>query len=143
MPKKNKPIKKLLLLASTLFASSLVFSDMAVIVHPANTSIFSTDAIKKIFLGKEKKFTNGQVAIPLNALETLPTYDAFNDRMIKKSRTQINAYWARLVFTGKGDMPQTLSSDTEIIATVSINQGAISYVDSSSVTDKVKVIATF
>jgi len=116
---------------------------MAVIVHPDNASTFNPSIIKKIFLGKQTKFTNGQIAIPMNAAESLPTYDAFNDKMVGKSRTQINAYWARLVFTGKGDLPKVLTSDSDIVSTVSVNQGAISYVDSSSVTDKVKVIANF
>lgn len=139
----KKPVKALLLLASTLIISNLSFADMAVIVHPDNASTFNPEIIKKIFLGKKNKFTNGQVAIPMNAAESMPTFDAFNDKMIGKSRTQINAYWARLVFTGKADMPKVLPSDSDIISTVSVNQGAISYVDSSSVTDKVKVVANF
>lgn len=140
---KKKQGKKIVLLASTLLFSSLSFSDMAVIVHPDNTSTFDTSIIKKIFLGKQTKFTNGQIAIPMNAAESLPSYDAFNNNVIGKSRTQINAYWARLVFTGKGDLPKVISSDSDIVSTVSVNQGAISYVDSSSVTDKVKVVANF
>jgi ABC-type phosphate transport system substrate-binding protein len=143
MPNTPKTKLKLLLLAGSLLVSSLAFSDMAVIVHPDNTSNFNNDIIKKIFLGKQTKFTNGNRAIPMNATETLPTYVAFIDKIVGKSRTQINAYWTRLVFTGKGSMPATLASDTDIIATVAVNQGAISYVDSSSVTDKVKVIANF
>jgi ABC-type phosphate transport system substrate-binding protein len=140
---KIKQGKKIVLLASTLLFSSFSFSDMAVIVHPDNASTFNESIIKKIFLGKQTKFTNGQVALPMNAAETSPTYDAFNEKVVGKSRTQINAYWARLVFTGKGDLPKVLLSDSEIVATISVNQGAISYVDSSSVTDKVKVIANF
>jgi ABC-type phosphate transport system substrate-binding protein len=140
---KKKQGKKIVLLASTLLFSSLSLSDMAVIVHPDNASTFDTAIIKKIFLGKQTKFTNGQIAIPMNAAESLPSYDAFNNNVIGKSRTQINAYWARLVFTGKGDLPKVISSDSDIVSTVSVNQGAISYVDSSSVTDKVKVVANF
>ncbi len=139
----KKSVKTLLLLASTLIISNLSFADMAVIVHPENTSTFDPAIIKKIFLGKKDKFTNGQIAIPMNVAESQPSYDAFNDKIIGKSRTQINAYWARLVFTGKGEMPKILPSDSDIISTVSVNQGAISYVDSSSVTDKVKVVANF
>jgi ABC-type phosphate transport system substrate-binding protein len=143
MPNTPKTKLKLLLLAGSLLVSSLAFSDMAVIVHPNNTSTFNNDIIKKIFLGKQTKFTNGNHAIPINATETLPTYVAFIGKIVGKSRTQINAYWTRLVFTGKGTMPTILTSDTEIVSTVAVNQGAISYVDSSSVTDKVKVIANF
>jgi ABC-type phosphate transport system substrate-binding protein len=40
-------------------------------------------------------------------------------------------------------MPNELSSDAEIIATISSNKGAIGYINSSSVTDAVKVIAKF
>ncbi len=138
-----KTAKTTLLTMLILTMSSISFADMAVIVHPDNTSTFNPGIIKKIFLGKQTKFSNGKVAIPMNASESLPTFDAFNDKMISKSRTQINAYWARLVFTGKADMPKVLPSDSDIVSTVSDNQGAISYVDSSSVTDKVKVVANF
>ena len=139
----NKNILKFLLVISISIMSNLSLSDMAVIVHPDNASIINPDIIKKIFLGKKKKFTDGNVAMPVNALESLPSFDAFNATIISKSRTQINAYWARLVFTGKADMPKILPSDSAIISVVSANQGAIGYIDSSSVTDKVKVVANF
>ncbi|MGR6874045.1 hypothetical protein ACU6U9_17440 [Pseudomonas sp. HK3] len=135
--------KKLILFACSIIVSSITFADMAVIVHPSNNSNFTPEIIKNIFLGKESKFPNGQIAIPMNAEENLPTYDQFNEKIIGRSRTQINAYWARLVFTGKGTMPKIISSDGEIVSTVSVNQGAISYIDSSAVTDKVKVVANF
>ena len=109
----------------------------------ANASNINEKMIKKIFLGKQKKFPNGQVVIPLNSAEGNPARDSFNKNIIGRSATQISSHWARLVFTGKGTQPQDLASDSEIVKTVETNQGAISYVDAASVTDKVKVIAKF
>jgi len=118
-------------------------AEVAVIVNPANASSINESMIKKIFLGKQKKYPNGQVVIPLNSAEGSPSRESFNKTIIGRSATQISSYWARLVFTGKGTKPQDLGSDSEIVKTVESNQGAISYVDAASVTDKVKVIAKF
>jgi hypothetical protein len=62
---------------------------------------------------------------------------------VGKSSSQLNAYWSKLVFTGKGTPPEKLTTDQAVIDFVAANGNAIGYVDSAKVTDKVKVIATF
>ncbi len=69
--------------------------------------------------------------------------DEFNDKVVGKSSSQLNAYWSKLVFTGKGTPPEKLTTDQAVIDFVAANNDAIGYVDSAKVTDKVKVIATF
>ncbi len=118
-------------------------ADIAVIVNPANDSTVDKTVIKKIFIGKAKRFTNGSVALPMNGPKGSVTRDNFNEKVVGRSTRKLNAYWSKLTFTGKGTMPRELSSDAEIIETITSNQGAIGYIDSSSVTDAVKVIATF
>jgi hypothetical protein len=44
------------------------------------------------------------------------------------------------VFTGKGSLPKTLSSDAEMVKYVSKTKGAIGYVSAASSTDGVKVL---
>lgn len=63
--------------------------------------------------------------------------------LLVDSSSQVNAYWSKLIFTGKGSMPTELASDAEIISTILSNQGAIGYIDSASITSDVKVIAKF
>ncbi|WDE13081.1 substrate-binding domain-containing protein [Thalassomonas haliotis] len=144
-PKRNKPEKLIGLIFASLFIfiSNIAFAEIAVIVHPENSSSLDKKAIKKIFMGKTKKFANGNVILPMNASKGAPSRDNFNELAIGRTTAQVNAYWSKLVFTGKGTMPRELTSDAEIIATVSANKGAISYVDASAVTDAVKVIATY
>ena len=79
----------------------------------------------------------------MNAAKSMSSRDDFNQNVLGRSSSQVNAYWSKLVFTGKGNMPMELGSDTEIISTISANTGAIGYVNVSSVTDDVKVIAKF
>jgi len=139
--------KQLSIMFSTLFvgmlSTSSVSAEIAVIVNAANSSALDKNAIEKIFMGKMKKFPNGQVALPMNAAKSMNSRKEFNKAVIGRSSSQVNAYWSKLVFTGKGSMPKELSSDAEIISTISSNQGAIGYIDSGSVTGAVKVIAKF
>lgn len=120
-----------------------VSAEIAVIVNKSNDSKLDKNTIERIFMGKMKKFPNGQVALPMNASKGMNSRSDFNKAVIGRSNSQVNAYWSKLVFTGKGSMPKELSSDTEIISTISANQGAIGYIDSAAVTDDVRVIAKF
>jgi ABC-type phosphate transport system substrate-binding protein len=76
-------------------------------------------------------------------LEGLVFRGDFEKKVLNKSASQIKAYWSKLVFTGKGTPPKEVSSDAEVINLIKSNPNLIGYVDESSVTGDVKVIATF
>lgn len=135
-------MKKLILVTALSLCSMSVFADVAVIVNPSNASTVDADTIKKIYLGKSKSFSNGDKVNPINQDGT-SVADEFNDKVVGKSSSQLNAYWSKLVFTGKGTPPEKLTTDQAVIDFVAANNDAIGYVDSAKVTDKVKVIATF
>ena len=129
--------------AFSLFSSYQVFADVAVIVHPSNDSSIDQSAIKRMFLGKTKAFSNGRSAILLSLDPSSPITEEFNREVMGKSGSQIKAHWSKMIFTGKGTPPQEMASIAEIISAVSANPDAIAFVDAASVTDAVKVIATF
>ncbi|WP_166421821.1 phosphate ABC transporter substrate-binding protein [Pseudoalteromonas sp. Z1A8] len=135
-------MKKLILVSALSLCSINVFAEVAVIINPSNVSSVDADTIKKIYLGKSKSFSNGDKVNPVNQDGTSVT-DEFNDKVVGKSSSQLNAYWSKLIFTGKGTPPEKLASDQAVIDFVSANNNAIGYIDSSKVSDKVKVIATF
>ena len=64
----------------------------------------------------------------------------FYNKLTGRSQSQIKAYWARLMFTGKGRPPDDGKNDEEIKAIVSGNVKFIGYIDAASVDDSVKVI---
>lgn len=133
---------------SSLLVSNLIFvsqsiAEVSVIVHPDNNSTFDKTIIKKMFLGKSKNFDNGKVVILLSPKTGTPASDEFNKNVLRKTAPQINAYWSKMIFTGKGTPPQEMESATEIISAIAGNKDAISFIDTGSVTDAVKVVATF
>jgi len=117
------------------------FADVVVIVHPGNDAELNKKTVKRIFLGKEKKFSNGKEVLPVNQAPAASARGSFDTDTLGRSSTQIAAYWSKLVFTGKGIPPKEVSDDAAVIAIVSDNQDAIGYVDSASVSDAVKVIS--
>ena len=135
-------MKKILWVPLALFSAS-VFAEVAVVVHPSNAAVLNPEAIAQIYLGRSKSFPDGKAALPLGQAEGSKTTEQFNQKVLNKSGSQIKAYWSKLVFTGKGTPPKEISTDAEMLELVSQNPSVIGYVDKASVTDKVKVLATF
>ena len=135
-------MKKTLIVVSLLM-SQLAFAEVAVIVHPSNANALDEAAVSKIFLGREKSFADGKSVVPLSLAESAPASTAFNDAVLKKSSSQLKAYWSKLVFTGKGTPPKEVATDEEMIKLVATNPSVIGYVDASKVDASVKVAFKF
>lgn len=122
------------------FMGSTVFAEVAVIVNKSNNATISTDDIERIFLGKDKSFSDGSSAIPVNLNTSAAVRESFDDKALGKSTNQTKAYWSKLVFSGKGNPPKEVDSEAEMIELVSKNPSVIGYVDASNVTDAVRVV---
>lgn len=121
----------------------LSFAEISIIVHPGNTSAADAKIMKRIFLGKAKTFSGGGNAIPIELTEGNTVRTTFNGEFLGKSDAQMKSYWGRLIFTGKATAPVQASSDEEMLKIVSSNPDYVGYIDSSKVTDAVKVVHTF
>ncbi len=133
----------LLCVSSLLFAVH-GFSETAIIVHPDNPiSSLSAQEIEDIFLGKNKRFSNGNAIIPIEQNENNPIRSLFIKSIMGKSDSQVKAYWARIIFTGKGQPPKQVNSDSDVIKMVAQDPSTIGYIDASSVNNLVKVVNKF
>ena len=132
-----------ILLVLSFVAPSLSFAGTAVVVHSSNASEFSAEIVRLIYLGKQKNFSSGGKIIALDQEDGSTVKKSFIKSIVNKSENQYAAYWAKLMFTGKGVKPTVASSDAEVVDLVSKNVNFIGYVDSSAVNDSVKVVATF
>ncbi len=138
-----KFVKSKLAVAAIALFASVAQAEVAVVVHPSNAASLDQASLSRIFLGKMKSFPGGGQAVPLNQSEGNAATAEFNNKVLKKSASQLKAYWSKLVFTGKGTPPKALASDSEVINLVSSNPNVIGYVDASAVTGAVKVVAKF
>lgn len=116
-------------------------AEIVVVVHPSNDAALDAKIVQRIFLGKEKKFSNGKEILPLNQAPSSAARGSFDTDTLGRSSTQIAAYWSKLVFTGKGIPPKELDNDAAVLAIVADNPNAIGYMDSASVSGAVKVIS--
>ena len=140
--KYTKAINLFLVVTFLAFTSS-AFADVAIIVNASNSTSLSDKDISRLFLGKLKKFSNGEKAVAVNLKFGSDTRNEFEKKVLKKSSSQIKAYWSKLVFSGKGKPPPELVSDKDIIALVSSDSNVIAYIDAANVDDTVKVLKTF
>lgn len=133
-------MKFLTIAACMLLTSSVSFASPVVIGNLAGADSLSSSDAKKLFLGKLKKLPNGASPVVIEYTDGTPIRAEFHDAVTNKSESQLQAYWSKLIFTGKGTPPKAVGSAAEVIAEVSSNPAAVGYIDSSEVTGDVKVI---
>ncbi|BFM05885.1 phosphate ABC transporter substrate-binding protein [Halioxenophilus aromaticivorans] len=143
---------KLLTLRQALAASLTVllcagpvasFAEVAVIVHPSNSNELNKNYISRIFLGKKKVFPDGSELIAISQDESSPVRDEFVEKVVGKSLSQYRAYWAQLVFTGRGKPPKEVGRDSQVKELVAQNPALIGFIDAAAVDDSVKVVGKF
>ncbi|GAC29403.1 hypothetical protein [Brumicola pallidula] len=133
-------LKKMLLTATLLCATSSVLAELVVVVNPANANALDSKTVQRIFLGKDKKFADGNETIAVNQAAATEIRQNFDQEVLGRSSSQVSAYWSKLVFTGKGIPPKEVATDAEVIDLVSRNPSVIGYINKASVTDAVKIV---
>ena len=111
----------------SLCMSSVAFAGAVAVVNGGGQATISKKALKKILLGKEKKWEDG-TPIVLVMLEGGDTHDAFVKKFAGKSAKQFTNYWRKMVFSGQGKMPQSFDTEDELAAFVAANPGSIGYI---------------
>ncbi|MET3139407.1 ABC-type phosphate transport system substrate-binding protein [Undibacterium sp. GrIS 1.2] len=112
-------------------------AELVIIVNPQNPATRMTSSqAAQFFLGGSVQFT------PVEQAADAPIRAEFYKKVLEKEAAQVQAIWARIVFTGKGKPPKEFKSSADIKKTVSENVNAIGYIEKSAVDDSVKVIAT-
>ena len=119
-----------------------LFAEVAIIVHPSNGNSFEHEDIQRIFLDKDDFYPDGTEVVAVGQ-KSGALVDEFNDKVLDRDKTQLKAYWAKLMFTGKGFPPKLLADDAAVISAVAESSKTIGFVNKSAETDAVKVVATF
>jgi hypothetical protein len=140
-----KPIGKglsLVVAGGALFLLTTVCawgSDVKVIANSSvSASTVSSGDVKDVFL-LDKDSLGGSHVEPV-LIKGGPSHEAFLKEYVGRSDSALQAFYRSVVFTGKGSMPKTLSSDAEVVAYVAKTKGAVGYVSSAAGTEGVKVL---
>jgi ABC-type phosphate transport system substrate-binding protein len=124
-------------------ASMAATADVVVVVSAksAITTLSKSQALD-IFLGKVSQFPNGVQAVPIDQTDGSGIRDEFYSKVAGRSPAQIKAYWSKIIFTGRGQPPRTVSNSIEMKKRLVENPNAIGYIEDSMVDDSVRVLLT-
>ncbi len=131
---------KILLLFCMWITSVSAQADTKIIVNSGNNYEISERELVALYLGKTTTLKNGKQVIPLHQPEDSDAYAYFTEHVIKKSKKQYKAYWAKKIFTGKGRPPKTVSSNDAMIAKVASDELYIGYVKDNDSTHGVRIL---
>jgi ABC-type phosphate transport system substrate-binding protein len=113
---------------------------VVVVDAKAGVDALSQDDVINIFLGRHRKLPIGIAAKPIDQPVTTGLRAEFYRKLVDKSLPEINAYWARLHFSGKSAPPLQANSSNEALQHVIGNPGGIAYIDRSQVDARVRIV---
>ena len=130
------------ILLAVLLGSPLTHAgEPVVIVHPdSQVRSLTRDEVINLFMGRHKRLPSGLVAIPVEQAEPPATRARFYQLLVGKDLPDINAYWARLLYSGQAQPPRQAASAEEVLEFVAANKGAIGVVDGARVDRRVRVV---
>jgi ABC-type phosphate transport system substrate-binding protein len=131
----------ILAIVAMLSSPVLAVAEDVVIIANENVTAASlgADDIRHIFLGQKTSLDNG-LKIMFVVQDRTKAGDAFLEKYLDKTASQYDLYWKKQVFSGKGKMPYSFSSNQELVDFVSRTPGAIGYVSSGTDTGSTKII---
>jgi ABC-type phosphate transport system substrate-binding protein len=125
---------KIGLACAVLLAGALQASALDGVVVIVNKSVaadgIGAAALKDIYIGRTKYWPDGQ-SVKLAVLDDQITDK--KDRALAEvsgmdSTSQFKTFWQRMVFSGRGQMPQKFGDTTSLVAYVASTKGAIAIV---------------
>lgn len=111
-----------------LLGASLCSAEVVIIANPSvKATEVSAEELKQVFLGAKSTFSDGSAVEPVLA-QAGAAHEAFLKTYVGKSDPALRNHFKSLVFTGKGSMPKSFASDSEITAFVAKTKGAVGYI---------------
>lgn len=115
--------------------------ELVVVVNAASgVGRLSRDQVVNIFLGRFRQFPSGLPAEPIDQSDDGPLKAQFYRLLVDKDVAEINAYWARLIFSGRTTPPQEKESAGEVLRLLTSRKGGIAYVDRSQVDHRLTIV---
>lgn len=130
-----------LILALGLLPWSATRADMVVVVNArAGVDALSREQVVNIFLGRYRLLPGGLAAQPIDHPDMAGERARFYRLLVDKSPSEIDAYWARLIFSGKTPPPRRPLSAQEHIAWLLRDRGAVAYMDRQQVDARLRIV---
>jgi ABC-type phosphate transport system substrate-binding protein len=132
------PLVALLL---TLLLALPAHGEIVVIAHPdCPLSGLTAKDISDLYLGRSRPFIDGEPVLILDQPRDSTLRRRFFSLVNGMDLRRVNAYWARLQFSGDTQPPLQVADSQSVIDVVKNNRNAIGYIDASAVTAAVRTV---
>lgn len=136
-------MRSLILVLLLHLSNAAEAGELVVVVNAASgAGQLSRDQVINIFLGRFRQFPSGLAAEPIDQPDDGPLRAQFYRLLVDKQMTEINAYWARLIFSGRTSPPLKAKSSDEVLRLLSSRRGGIAYVNKSEVNHLLTIVFT-
>ena len=106
---------------------------VTVIAHPeTELQSISRAELAKIHMKRLRFWQNGVRARPVDQSPESEVRRAFSEQVLRRSVVNIEVYWKKMIFSGRGVPPPEVLSDALVIEYVRSTPGAIGYVGEST-----------
>lgn len=115
--------------------------DVVVVVrNDSEIGSLGRNEVVNIFLGRWRQLPGGLQAKPLDQPLQSAERQIFYQSLINKSVAEINAYWARLLFTGRVAPPLAMESTERTVDELLRNPNAIAYLERSRMDRRLRIV---
>lgn len=141
----NFTVKKvflILIVQLSLLLPAMTWAEDFIVITGIDSPIPRLTAyqINSIFMDKSREIYGVQVQ-PLDLSPWTDAKEAFYLTILKKNSSQLNAYWARKLFTGRGKPPRHFSDVKSMYHFMQENPSSIAYISPEQLDEaRVKVI---
>lgn len=130
----------LLTLLLSLAGKSIAGEMVVIVAAGSGIESLSREQVVNIFMGRYRRLPSGAIAQPFDLAAEDGGKAAFYSGLLGKNLSEVNAYWARLVFSGSTPPPRTVSDPASMLRVVANNPFAVGYVDRAAVNARVRAV---
>ncbi|MGY2463122.1 hypothetical protein [Vreelandella sulfidaeris] len=134
-----------LLMAYFLLATAQVIAREPPVLLVANPNVtthwLNQDTTRAIFAMRQRTWPDGQ-AVRVFVLDSSdPVHARFTKKQLSVYPHQLQLAWDRMVFSGTGQAPNRVSTQTEMRDRIASTPGALGYLEREYVDDSIQVIS--
>ena len=118
--------------SSPLYAADTSGSIQVIVNAQADVTSMTKKHVMALFLGRSRAFPNGKPAKAFDNKIGSRLREQFFETLTGKSISDIDAYWARLRYSGRASPPKEIDNIDDTLSEVSRNVSAMAYVSGQS-----------
>lgn len=128
-------LMKFILLTLMFLVCGIVNAEIVIVGNlQSSVAELSKRDVQEIYMGRKLAFSNGALAVPV---DNVSLRNEFYRKLIDRPIEQINAYWARIMFSGQNLPPIKLTDSAAIVNLVKISESTIGYINKDDVDESI------